>query len=299
MRSNRLLLVAVAMLVSFVSASSAQAQYRNPTGGYQPLHHAMPPGRVAHWIGMLGRATPAYYQPVRVDLPSTGKVTIFAPVLDRPARSLKPVELPSPSQFGMQVGRVYRLRISHMPEFRGVELYPTVEVIDRLHPPVGQADRFPIPLQFTAEEINHALDGQLVTKIVHLEQPQRALPMDREDTLATVWREHDENLLAEADLRGRPILIIRIGGRLPDAHTPDPRFFGSGAAITLPAKQPVKTKPAAKKPMPKGKPLPKTQPSPKKKSVSVLFDGRRRPVRFRQETPLKRSNRLETVGGRR
>ena len=283
MRSNRLLLVVIAILLSVAIAPSARAQFRNPSGGYQPLHHAMTPGHVGEWAGMLGRTTPVYYQPVRVDLPTTGRVTIFAPVLDRTAGSPRPVELPSPAQCGMHVGRVYRLRISHMPEFPGVELFPSVEIIDRLHPPTGQADRFPIPLPITAEEIRHALDGRLVTKVIHLEQPQRALPLDEEDTLATVWRDHHENLLSEADLRGRPILIIRIGGRLPDAHTPDPRFFGTGAAVTLPAKQPAAKPPTAKQ-------APAKPPASKTDSSTTLFEGRR-------SVPLRRTARRETGRG--
>ena len=39
------------------------------------------------------------------------------------------------------------------------------------------------------------------------------------------------NLLAEADRAGRPMLILRIGGRVPGIYSSDPAFFGTGGPI--------------------------------------------------------------------
>jgi len=177
---------------------------------------------------MMGKATAGYFQPIRVALPSRGKVAVYN------GQGLQPSETAAPGQFGVAVGYTYRLRISHMPEFPGVELYPTVEVLDRLHPPPGKAEDFPITVEFTFEEIQFALSHRLVTKVVYLEQPQLAAPVDLQTALSVLTLPADRNLLAEADRLGRPLVIIRLGGRLPDAFRNDTAFFGLGAPISVP-----------------------------------------------------------------
>ena len=76
----------------------------------------------------------------------------------------------------MGVGYLFRVRVSDMPEFPGQSLYPSIEVIDRLHPPRGKVDKFPIPVELSADEIRLALSGRMITKVVYLEQPQLAIP---------------------------------------------------------------------------------------------------------------------------
>jgi len=118
-----------------------------------------------------------------------------------------------PADARLGVGFTYRIRISNMPEFPKRSLYPSIELLDRLHPPRSKADRFPIPIAFTEDEIELALSGRLVTKVVYLEQPQLAVPL--EEPLPTATIEPAVNLLKEADRRGRPMAIVRIGGRQP------------------------------------------------------------------------------------
>ena len=48
---------------------------------------------------------------------------------------------------GMLIGAVYRLRLIDIPQRTGEELYPTVEVIDRLYPPLGHEGQFPILIE--------------------------------------------------------------------------------------------------------------------------------------------------------
>ena len=47
---------------------------------------------------------------------------------------------------GMPIGYVYRMRVANIPDHAGEEVYPTIELVDRLDPPPGQAARFPIPI---------------------------------------------------------------------------------------------------------------------------------------------------------
>lgn len=213
------------MLLAATSPVSAQ----RPDGGvYHLLDQTVPPGVAGNWSFLLGKATPGYFQPVRFVLPSQGHVAVFGPF------GKDSTSLVTPAQIGLAVGHTYRLKISHMPEFPGVELYPSVELIDRLHPPEGLQHEFPIPVQFTADEIALALEGRLVTRIVYLEQPQLAMPQPQLEGTPVRTIPSSRNLVAEADRAGRPMLIIRLGGRLPAVHGEEPAFFGTGAPIALP-----------------------------------------------------------------
>jgi hypothetical protein len=208
-------------------ASAQSAQYPAVGGYQQPLNQRTPPGVAGHWSGFLGKAVPGYFQPVRIQLPSAGRVTLFG-------AGPQPLTLPAPAQAGFAVGPVYRLKVSHLPEFPGVELYPSIELLDRLHPPPGREQEFPIPIELTIEEIEEALEGRLVTKVVYLEQPQLADPRPVESPMRVGTVPPHENLLAVADALGRPMVIVRLGGRIPDLRRPDPTFFGTGAPIVVP-----------------------------------------------------------------
>lgn len=222
---NRTIRNGMAWLILLVTAGQATQAQSDRTGTYFPLDHRIP-GRVSRWAQTIHPPCEAYLQPVRIELPSRGLVTFFD------GGPENPVLTQAPSQAAMLVGQTYRVRISGMPEFPGVELFPSIEIIDRLHPPAGRADEFPIPIQLTEEDIATALDDQLVTRVVYLEQPQLADPQPVDRPLKVVDLPASANLLQAADERGRPMAIVRLGGRVPDLNDPgDRRFFGTTAPI--------------------------------------------------------------------
>lgn len=212
-------------------SGSAQAQVQIPfTKKYFPLDHTVPPGKAGAWMLQtrpdLARDR-GYFQPVRVELPEAAKVTFYAGSPD-PALSL-----PSPASAALLVGRCYRLKISEITGFPGVELYPTIELLDRLHPPSGKGANYPIPVTLAAEEINAVLEGRLVTKVVYLEQPDSAYVGPAGEAVRNLRADPRQNALAIADQHGRPVAIIRIGGRVaaPQGRVEDPDFYGSGAPV--------------------------------------------------------------------
>jgi hypothetical protein len=196
---------------------------------YQPLNHRMSPGVAGYWAAALGRATPLYLQPVKVVLPSKGTVTFY----DVTTRKQHTAAAPAMARLG--VGFTFRIRIDldKTETTPATTLYPSIEVIDRLHPPLGKADQFPIPVRFTQDDIDLAVAGRMVTKVVYLEQPQRARPAN--DPLPTATIAPNENLLKEADRRGRPMLIVRLGGRQPDSGDPW-SFIGRGGPLQMPGR---------------------------------------------------------------
>lgn len=221
------------LLALLAVASPLQAQQYPPVGGRQfPLNQMTPPGTHAQWAMNAGHIAAMPLQPIRVSLPEEGQVTFFES-WDRPA------ELPAPAQAGLAVGRMYRLKITGMADFPGVEFYPSIEMIDRLHPPAGREEEFPINFEFTAEEFDWAAKGRLVTKVIYLEQPNRVPTALLEQSPRILTIEPSRNVLAEADALGRPVAIVRLGGRTPDPNRPDPGFFGPGGPV-----RPTKIAPA-------------------------------------------------------
>ncbi len=106
-------------------------------------------------------------------------------------------------------------------------MFPTIEVIDRLYPPPGQALRFPIPIELTQVDLELALEGKFVTRVVYLENPLTALPVaNGRDEQRWFDAGPGSNPLEVADRLGRPVAIVRLGGRLPEnAENPDMQFL--------------------------------------------------------------------------
>jgi hypothetical protein len=71
-----------------------------------------------------------------------------------------------------------------------------------------------------------------VTRVIYVEDPHQALPVAqrRDSEQRSVEAPHGEDPLVTADRYGRPIAIVRIGGRVPSAATPG----ATGAACDVP-----------------------------------------------------------------
>lgn len=218
------MLMSVTLACGLISGSTETTQAQGPsgTGPYPLLDHRVSPGTWGQWVRTAGRVNGFEFQPVRVDLPSKGRVTWFLGSRD---------EAKETAQVRLAVSQSYRLRLSDMPEFPGIELFPSIELIDRLHPPSGQSDAFPLPIAFNYEEIEAAVSGRMVTKVIYLEQPQLALPFELTSDTSVRTVNARLNLIEEADKAGRPIALIRVGGRLPAPHETHGPFFGNGAPI--------------------------------------------------------------------
>lgn len=192
---------------------------------YYPLHHGQATGTAGRWAVATHPQRYNYYQPVKIQLPSAGHVTFYE------GSHTNAVLTQSPAQAGMMVGHTYRVRVSGMPEFPGMELYPTIEILDRLHPPAEYAKDFPIPIEITADEIEVVKQDRMVTKVVYLEQPDLAAPVEQGDRIRNEDLDPSENLLKAADQRGRPMAIIRIGGRLPDPNSAVDIFYSRSPLV--------------------------------------------------------------------
>ncbi|MCR9233866.1 MAG: hypothetical protein NXI29_22945 [bacterium] len=237
-RQNRSRLLAMLLMTMIVFVMDLQTawsqqmvggrQYNVGNRFYHPLNQRTPPGVAGQWAALSGQVQEGYIQPMRVSLPSKGTVTFY---VNGPGQTIRKA---SPAPIGFAVGYVYRVKISDMPEFPGVELYPSIELIDRLHPPAGLAEQYPVPVSITEEDIELVMSGRMVSKVVYLERPQTAVPATYQKQ-PTQSISAQKNLIAEADLLGRPMLILRIGGRLPSTRGEDPAFYGGAPVVELQA----------------------------------------------------------------
>ena len=207
-------LIPLIVVVTVVSTTSAESP---------PVHYLwradMPPGVVGQSQLLRAKRLGGYFQPVQIRGPSTARVAVAMDgVFVEPQRT--------PVTVGMQVGQVYRIQVSSIPNHEGFEVYPTVEVINRLHPPAGQEHRFPLPIDLTLEELELALSGKLVTRVIYLEPPDTALPhrADPKHQRYFEVRAQDDPLQV-ADQLGRPMAILRMGGIVPAEDSPSGEFL--------------------------------------------------------------------------
>ena len=191
------------------------------------LRATMPSGAIGRELVRHRRSLQGYIQPVKVIGPPGLRVA----AADGPAFG----ELEAaPVTFGLLVGQVYRLQVTSIPGAEGSEVFPTIELIGRLHPPPGKEVKYPVPIELTREELTMALEGRHVTRVIYLEPPTSALPV-RGDQVPQRYFEvsGDEDPLQVADQLGRPIAILRMGSREPDALGPDAAFLFGSPPVTF------------------------------------------------------------------
>ncbi len=255
-------------VATIVLLSLAADRYAVPVGlAQEPAVHywhagVMPPGAIGSRQLQRGGPLAGYFQPVEIKAPTGVSVSLAV------ANQFLPGE-PAPRRVGLLIGGVYRLRVTDIPRAEGIEVYPTIEVIDRTFAPVSQEARFAIPVELAQQDLQLAIEGKFVTRVIYVEDPHCASPVGQvlqPDTAGDQagapgglrrseqpWFEvaPGRDPLAAADILGRPVAILRIGGRVPDAG-PDPNyFFGSPAWVKYPPRTALQSKPVRESPPPK------------------------------------------------
>lgn len=216
-RIVRFVVVAVAMALPLATIAPAVAQ--QPSVQYQ-FRDRSPPGAVGQARLQRGGPVVGYYQPVEITVPKD----VIVSLADQGGWT-EPTERVFA---GMQIGVPYRIKLANLPEhFRNLECYPTIEIIDRTYAPVGLERKFPIPIVFNEDDLRLATEGMLVTRVVYIEDPQQALPGSQKPG-DQLWFDAGTkaDALEVADGLGRPVAIVRLGGRTPDESAgPDMQFL--------------------------------------------------------------------------
>ncbi|MCH2361932.1 MAG: hypothetical protein MK329_12880 [Pirellulales bacterium] len=207
-------LLALLMAIVLTTANhQVQAQQQQRNLHYRNSTINMAPGMIGQSQLYRGGPLPGYFQPVEIITPVGTKVGFaFNQQFEMPKMDAR--------KAGMLIGHTYRLKVTNIYKHPGEELYPTVEVIDRLYPPRGKEFQYPIPIHIDQQDIESALAGFFVTRVIYVEAPATALQVqDRRDYQRVTDVGAQEDPLRTADRFGRPVAILRIGSRLP-VHDP-------------------------------------------------------------------------------
>ena len=236
----RLLVIAIA--ISSYDTNELRAQVASPSSlpaGIPLLNDNMPPGMIGAIQLQRQPNLRGFFQPVELQGLSGMH---FALVSD----GMFTDNSPGPARAAFLVGPVYRFRMTNIPNEPGLELFPTLEVIDRTYPPSEREHRFPIVVDIDQADIDAALRGDLVTRVIYLEDSTNAEPVSYAGGPQRVFDINtNEDSLRTADYYGRPLAILRIGSRVPDVtEGPEAEDFVFGSPPWLPIKN-----------LPKGKTL--------------------------------------------
>jgi hypothetical protein len=209
----------MAMLLALGLGAAGLAVAQQP-----PVHFihqgVMPPGAIGSQQLQRGGPLPGYFQPVQIKGPPGSLISLaLNGQFDYQQEAIV--------RAGLLIGAVYRLRVVEIPLNPGVEVYPTIELVNRLYTPRGQERRFPVPIELTREDLELALHGKFVTRVIYLEDPDNATPAQQSpDTQSWFEVKPGDDPLVVADSLGRPMAILRIGGRVPLAgEAPDAGFL--------------------------------------------------------------------------
>jgi hypothetical protein len=118
-----------------------------------------------------------------------------------------------PGRYNFAQGMIYQLKVTDIPDRAGIELYPTLEIA----PSSPQSDAYlahnTVPVQFTDEDFDQVLSGNMVTKVVYLPDAEyQELAIAGVETLVSTRLEPGVDPILEADRRGNILAIVRMGG---------------------------------------------------------------------------------------
>jgi len=227
---NAKLAIAMFITLAFVATTSAEAQLRR---GHKLIDAGMAPGVASQRTLMSNQNLHNHVQPVRLLAPEGSSVGFFANGTTVQANG-------SAVSVGVTAGLLYRFKIDFVANQQARTVYPSIELVDRLYPPQGLETQFPVPVVLTQDDLEQASAGKMVTKVVYLESAESAVVRrggDREQPYFDVSGSEDPLHVAKG--LGRPLVILRIGSRIPTAdELTQPSAFNSSTPVSLPA--PVK-----------------------------------------------------------
>jgi uncharacterized repeat protein (TIGR01451 family) len=143
---------------------------------------------------------------VRFTAPAAAQVTVYQGTAH---------EYAAPVLLGLRPGYVYHIKVANFPDRPDLALFPTLEVRGALQLPANlRAADHPVPISLTPTDVEQALAGALITKVFYLEDPAKAVAVaTRADQALETEIGTGQDPVAEARNQGRPLLILRLGGR--------------------------------------------------------------------------------------
>jgi hypothetical protein len=117
-----------------------------------------------------------------------------------------PVSLTLPVRLSLPAGRFYRLKLSHIPNCPGLDLYPTLEVAPATPQTTTFLEHNCVPIGLTMEEIELVRDGNFLTKVICLPDSGDSKPIEISSAHGKVT-----DPIAEARRQGQILAVVRVG----------------------------------------------------------------------------------------
>ncbi len=204
-----------------------------PVGGGLMPPGGVPNGAVAA-LGALNGAYAAQFAAARTSVrfiePRGMKVSWMIPSGDgRRVWSDRPLETPATYNFAQAA--IYRLKLSDIPDYPAVDLYPTLEVVPANQRAMTFLAHSSVPVSFTPDDFRMVNSGNYVVKVIYLPDPQYqdiAVGGGLGELISTQL-EPGVDPIAEATKRGSILLIVRLGNidlelkHSPPMDAPPPR----------------------------------------------------------------------------
>src|SRR5690606_30030808 len=136
------------------------------------------------------------------------------------------------------------LKLTDIPNYPGVELYPTIEVA----PTVPRTEAFIahnfIPFQLTDDDFKQVLSGNFVPKVIYLPNAEfQELALAGVETLVRTRLDPGIDPIVEARRRGSILAIIRVGNKdlqsAPGVGVGDDQVVQAGYWGPLPCHHPA------------------------------------------------------------
>ncbi len=234
MKRLLILLLAAPVLLSATFALGFQEHRWN-----HPLQTSdNPPGVAGRNAVLANQNLAGYVQPVHILGPEGSLLSMWTGQGLQAATS-------SDINVGLMIGYAYRLKVSHIPLKFGAEVYPSIELLDRMYPPPGLEAQFPIQIVLSQDDLEKAIRGKLVTKVIYVENPEKALPFAQQprDDQPAIQVNGTTDPLGVAGQLGRAVAIVRIGSRTPTPEEAGSPGFDFLAPVTDPLPAPLPTLP--------------------------------------------------------
>jgi hypothetical protein len=134
-----------------------------------------------------------------------------------------PPQLQAPARYNFAQARIYRLKLTNIPNRAGLELYPTLEI----YPGNTKVDAYlahnAVPVEITEEDLDQVSGGNFVTKVIYLPDPKfQELAIAGVETLVSTRLDPGVDPIQEASRRGAILAVLRMGSvDLEMPHSPD------------------------------------------------------------------------------
>ena len=213
------MLVLVLILACSLDLPTAEGQF-SPSR-QELINGSVAPGTLARLQLLRDPELSRYIQPVQVEVPGKATIAFWNEGSFENAES-------SVGMAGLTVGPVYRAKISNIKGHPGLDVYPSIEMLDRLYPPEGLALEHPVKIVIHYNDLLQITRGKMVTKVIYLEDPMTALPYRQQESHQSTFDVgFREDPFQVASRLGRPMAIVRLGTRapLPGDESGDFGFF--------------------------------------------------------------------------